>query len=369
MPIYEFYCEGCNTIYNFFSKSVNTEKIPLCPRCKTIKLKRQMSVFATISGNKEEADGDMPQIDEAKMEKAMAMLAGEAEKINEDDPRQAAMLMRKLSDAAGLSLGSGMEEALSRMEAGEAPDKIEAEMGDLLEGEDPFIMNRKAKGKIRKSKPQVDEKLESLFVVVHEYPDMEEMKKRATHVASDIVENMRYFYRLDEALSGFNYIVGTTSRLGSARGPVIQPREMAKQIADISQNNRVAILFGPEDAGLNNDELKYCHLLVTIPTSDELKSINLSHAVMILCYEIFTARTPSPNRFTPKLATSFELEGMYDHLKEMLVKINYINPENPDYWMTNIRRFLSRTKLFSKEAQIIRGICRKVERSIENKKA
>ena len=211
--------------------------------------------------------------------------------------------------------------------------------------------------------------IESLFVVVHEYPDMEEMKKRATHVASDIVENMRYFYRLDEALSGFNYIVGTTSRLGSARGPVIQPREMAKQIADISQNNRVAILFGPEDAGLNNDELKYCHLLVTIPTSDELKSINLSHAVMILCYEIFTARTPSPNRFTPKLATSFELEGMYDHLKEMLVKINYINPENPDYWMTNIRRFLSRTKLFSKEAQIIRGICRKVERSIENKKA
>ncbi len=206
-------------------------------------------------------------------------------------------------------------------------------------------------------------------MVVHEYPDMEEMKKRATHVASDIVENMRYFYRLDEALSGFNYIVGTTSRLGSARGPVIQPREMAKQIADISQNNRVAILFGPEDAGLNNDELKYCHLLVTIPTSDELKSINLSHAVMILCYEIFTARTPSPNRFTPKLATSFELEGMYDHLKEMLVKINYINPENPDYWMTNIRRFLSRTKLFSKEAQIIRGICRKVERSIENKKA
>lgn len=162
MPIYEFYCEGCNTIYNFFSKSVNTEKIPLCPRCKTIKLKRQMSVFATISGNKEEADGDMPQIDEAKMEKAMAMLAGEVEKINEDDPRQAAMLMRKLSDATGLSLGSGMEEALSRMEAGEDPDKIEAEMGDLLEGEDPFIMNRKVKGKTGRSKPQVDETLYDL---------------------------------------------------------------------------------------------------------------------------------------------------------------------------------------------------------------
>jgi tRNA/rRNA methyltransferase len=210
--------------------------------------------------------------------------------------------------------------------------------------------------------------IEKLFIVGHSNPDIEEIKKMATHFATDVIENMRHFSRLEEALSGFRYIVGTTSRLGSARGPVVHPREMAEQIADISQNNRVAILFGPEDAGLANDDLKYCHLLVTIPTSDELKSINLSHAVMILCYEIFTACTPTTERFTSKLATSFELEGMYDHLKKMLIKIDFINLEKPDYWMTNIRRFLSRTKLFSKEVQIIRGICRHVERSIENKK-
>jgi len=210
--------------------------------------------------------------------------------------------------------------------------------------------------------------IEKLFIVGHSDPDIEEIEKMATHVASDTVENIKYFKNLDEALTGFTYIVGTTSRLGSVRGPVVYPREMAEQITDISQNNQVAILFGPEDTGLTNDELNYCHLLVTIPTSSEFKSINLSHAVMILCYEIFTASTPTPERFTPKMATSFELEGMYDHLKKMLVKIAFINLENPDYWMTNIRRFLSRTKLFSKEVQIIRGICRRVERSIENKK-
>lgn len=121
-----------------------------------------MSVFATVSGNKEETDGDMPPINEAKMEKAMAMLADKAEQINEDDPRQAAELMRKLSDTAGLDLGSGMEEALSRMEAGEDPDKIEEEMGDLLEGEHPFILNCKARKGAKKSKPQVDEKLYDL---------------------------------------------------------------------------------------------------------------------------------------------------------------------------------------------------------------
>ncbi len=133
MPIYEFYCGKCNTVYKFFSRSVNTEKIPHCPRCKTVKVKRIMSVFSTVSGGREEAsDAEMPPIDEAKMEKAMGLLASEAEGINEDDPRQAAALMRKLTDATGLSMGAGMEEALRRLERGEDPEKIEEEIGDLL---------------------------------------------------------------------------------------------------------------------------------------------------------------------------------------------------------------------------------------------
>lgn len=161
MPIYEFFCENCNTIYNFFSKFVDTEKVPSCPRCKTVKLKRQMSIFSTISRKNGEND-DMLPVDEAKMEEAMGLLAGEAEKIDEDDPRQAAMLMRKLSAATGLKLGSGMEEALGRMEAGEDIDKIEEEMSGLLEEEDPFVLNRKVKGRVRQPKPQVDEKLYEL---------------------------------------------------------------------------------------------------------------------------------------------------------------------------------------------------------------
>jgi putative FmdB family regulatory protein len=162
MPIYEFYCEKCNTIFSFFSRSVNTTKNPDCPKCRRT-LKRQMSIFAKVSRGREESSGDgMPQLDEAKMEKAMAMLAGEAERISEDDPRQAAQLMRKLTDATGLSLGAGMEEALHRLEKGEDPDQIEAEMGDLLEGEDPFLMEGRGKRGARKPKPRVDETLYDL---------------------------------------------------------------------------------------------------------------------------------------------------------------------------------------------------------------
>lgn len=101
----------------------------------------------------------MPPIDEARMEKAMAMLAREAEGIDEDDPRQAAMLMRKFSDATGITMGPGMEEALRRMEKGEDPDKIEEEMGDLLEDEEPFILEAKGRRTGRRQEPKVDDTL------------------------------------------------------------------------------------------------------------------------------------------------------------------------------------------------------------------
>jgi putative FmdB family regulatory protein len=163
LPIYEFYCHKCNTIYKFFSLKVNTEKIPNCPNCKNIRLKKKMSVFTTISKKDSvEASEDLPQFDESKMEKAMAMLAREADKINEDDPRQAAQLMRKLTDATGMKLGPGMEEAIQRLEKGEDPDKIEQEMGDLLETDEPFIIDEK-KGKIsKKKKPRIDDTLYDL---------------------------------------------------------------------------------------------------------------------------------------------------------------------------------------------------------------
>jgi len=162
MPIYEFYCERCHTVFSFFSRTVDTRKTPGCPKCRK-PLKRQMSLFAKVSRGREEAGSDeTPPIDEAKMEKAMEMLAGEAERIDENDPRQAARLMRKLSDATGLSLGDGMEEALSRLERGEDPDRIEEEMGDLLEGADPFSVREKGKKGQRRTKPRVDETLYDL---------------------------------------------------------------------------------------------------------------------------------------------------------------------------------------------------------------
>jgi len=164
MPIYEFYCDQCHTIYNFFSRTVNTKKVPNCPKCENENLTRQVSLFAVTGKASEDGDLDDLPIDESKMERAMKVLAREADRIDENDPKQAANLMRKLTDMTGLELGSNMEEALRRMERGEDPEQVEAEMGDVLEEEEPFLLpgGKKKGGVTARPAPKKDDTLYDL---------------------------------------------------------------------------------------------------------------------------------------------------------------------------------------------------------------
>lgn len=166
MPMYEFYCEDCHTIYNFFSRRINTEKRPDCPKCGRAELERQVSMFAVSKGRNESDEDDMfGDMDESQMEKAMMSMAGEMENIDEENPKQAAQMMRKLYEATGLKLTPTMEEAIRRMESGEDPDRIEEDMGDFLEDEDSFAMQPKAHMDDLRRKylpPKVDETLYDL---------------------------------------------------------------------------------------------------------------------------------------------------------------------------------------------------------------
>ena len=131
-------------------------------RCGNPGLERQVSLFSISKGRTESDDDALGDIDESKLEKAMMALAGEVDDIDEDDPKQAAAMMRKLFDSTGMKLGDSLEEAVSRMEAGEDPDKIEQEMGDILEEENPFSTKpRKLLDDLRRKylPPRVDEHL------------------------------------------------------------------------------------------------------------------------------------------------------------------------------------------------------------------
>lgn len=198
-----------------------------------------------------------------------------------------------------------------------------------------------------------------LVVVDPQNCDLTKICRMATHAATDVVEQMEVCDTLEEALADFNYVVGTSARLGGQRKVVSSPSKLGQKLISISHENRIAILFGPEDRGLTNVDIRFCDILVNIPTAD-FSSLNLAQAVMIMCYELFSFSRDKPGEFAPRLANRFELEAMYAQLKDVLIRISFINPANPDYFMNNLRHFFSRMQLRAKEVRIIRGICRQI---------
>ncbi len=239
-------------------------------------------------------------------------------------------------------------------------------------------MNQETKGLKRENisivlvKPQIPENIGaaaramnnmgigSLILVEPKNPDTARILKSATSHSSTIIDAMEIYDNLGDAIGKYQYIAGTTARLGSCRPAIITPGELAETLVSVTQKNRAAIMFGPEDRGLSNEHLRYCHTITSIPTAD-MASLNLAQAVMIICYEIFMAGSKRSDLNAPRMANSFELEGMYEHLKDVLLKIGFLNPQNPEHWMLHIRRFLSRVSLRAREARIIRGICRQID--------
>lgn len=165
MPIYEFYCQPCHSIFSFLAKTTNPAISPKCPRCGAKKLDKQISRFAISKGLSESsktADDPMANVDEAVMEKLMAEMSdtfGEDGESGAEDPRKMAAMMRKMFQATGMEPAGAMLEAMKRMESGEDPDKIDEEMGELLDSEDPmFGGDSSVKGRLKRllEPPNVD---------------------------------------------------------------------------------------------------------------------------------------------------------------------------------------------------------------------
>lgn len=200
---------------------------------------------------------------------------------------------------------------------------------------------------------------EKLIVVAPEHIDSSRIAKMATHAAAQVVEQMALYDSLAEALAPFQLVVGTTARLGRQRSVIGSPEKLAKKLVPLASENRVAVLFGPEDRGLSNADLRLCHWLLNIPTA-KFTSLNLAQAVMIVCYALFNSVQAPTQKSVPHLATRQELDGMYAQLSEILVKIDYIKADNADYWMNRLRHFGTRMKLQARDVSIVRGICRQI---------
>jgi putative FmdB family regulatory protein len=141
MPIYEYACPKCRVIFNFLSKRTNPDRLPVCPKCGNKKMTKQMSRFAMSRGLKEpvaksESDGaepPMPDFDDPRMERAMMEMERDMEHLDENNPKHMAHMMRKMKDLMPPgTMPKELDVAIKRLEAGEDPEKIEEDMGDVL---------------------------------------------------------------------------------------------------------------------------------------------------------------------------------------------------------------------------------------------
>lgn len=178
--------------------------------------------------------------------------------------------------------------------------------------------------------------------------------------AKAILDSMRFEISLEAAVADCGWVLGTTCRPGSYRRRAMTPREAAREILAVAARNRVALLFGPEDTGLSNEDLKLCHDLVTIPTHGAYTSLNLAQAALLCLYEVFLAKHPAQPETAP-LATSGRIELVHARLRDALLRIGFLHGGNPDHIMYSIRRIFGRARLEERDVAIWLGIARQIE--------
>ncbi|MBN7796138.1 tRNA (cytosine(32)/uridine(32)-2'-O)-methyltransferase TrmJ [Parahaliea mediterranea] len=180
--------------------------------------------------------------------------------------------------------------------------------------------------------------------------------------ALDVLEGAVVTGALDEAIADCQFVVGTSARGRRIPWPLLDPRHCAERVADLSGREQVAILFGREDRGLTNEELKVCNLHLNIPTSAHYSSLNLAMAVQIVCYELRMLldadrlSAAEDAQWDAAFATRDNMERFYIHLEETLIDIGFLDPAAPRQLMARLRRLYSRVRLDEMELNILRGI-------------
>ena len=196
--------------------------------------------------------------------------------------------------------------------------------------------------------------------------DLDRAKRLATTHSYELLENITIVDSLETALAPFSVVYGTTARTGGWRKSIIIPDIAGKRISgQLQAGESIAIVFGPEDAGLNNQEVEICGQLICIPTDKDMTSLNLAQAVLIILYEIFkhaTTREPVKNDLpVGRSITHKEQEVLLERIKTALLAIDFLHADNPDYFLLPMRRFLQRFEMKRHEFNLLMGICRQVQ--------
>lgn len=181
------------------------------------------------------------------------------------------------------------------------------------------------------------------------------------HGSQPFVEATEIFDTLEEALADTVWVVGTSARARTANRNYGRPRPLMKELVEKAADGTVALLFGREDRGLDNQALDLCHQIAIIPTDEEYTSLNLAQAALLMMYELHMAtgggadELPEGRRAT-RPATRDELEQMYRALESGMERIDFFKARKPEAVMRTIRTILSGTEIDQRESRLLGAI-------------
>nr|WP_208863174.1 RNA methyltransferase [Caballeronia concitans] len=183
--------------------------------------------------------------------------------------------------------------------------------------------------------------------------------------ADDVLASAQVVESLADALVGVHWSVALTARMREYGPPQMPPRELAQRAPAFARDGDIALVFGNERTGLSNADVERCSALAHIPANPAYSSLNLAQAVQVLAYELrlaFHEAAPEAAAVASagQSASSDEIEGMYAHLEEALVALEFLDPANPKKLMSRVRRLFARSGLEREEVNILRGIAKHI---------
>ena len=208
--------------------------------------------------------------------------------------------------------------------------------------------------------------LDSLYLVrPHHFPHPEAISRASG--ADDILDNAVVCDSLAEALHGCHRVYGASARARrTIPWPQVDARGCANEVAQLPAETTVAVVFGREHSGLSNEELELCHSLLHIPCNPNYSSLNVAAAIQVVSYELHMASLQGEGKVLEEteeqLATSDELEGLFEHLERVMLTTGFLDPDNPRQLMRRLRRLYLRSRLEKIELNILRGILTSVEK-------
>lgn len=211
-----------------------------------------------------------------------------------------------------------------------------------------------------------------VLVAPKRFPDPEAIALAAG--ADDILSQAIVVQTLAEALAGCTYVVGTSARARAVALSELTPRQASEQLVLKSIDSSVALIFGPERTGLENEDLQHCHACVLIPCNPEYASLNLASAVQVLSYEIRLQRIrnsliPISNtkQIESPAASHDQLERFFTHLIEFMDEVDFHKGKPPELVIQRLRRLFLRAEIDEREIKILRGLLSDTQRKLRLK--